>query len=81
MAWRITKDILNIPVADYKPGHGKKHILANKPKVRKIYQQSKDRIKNMQVKYVSEKDPLKRAILEIYASIVSKSKYNEFKES
>ena len=32
----------------------------------------------MQVRYVEETDPLRQALLEIYASIVLQTRYNDF---
>ena len=39
---------------------------------------AKKRIREMQVRYVEERDPLRQALLEIYVSVVLKTPYNDF---
>jgi hypothetical protein len=39
---------------------------------------AKQRVRKMQVRYVEEADPLRQALLEIYASIVLATPYNDF---
>jgi len=39
---------------------------------------AKKRIRNMQLRFVEVKDPLSQALLEIYASFVLKTRYNDF---
>lgn len=80
LAWRMTKPTLGGEVSTYKKGERKIDYL-KKRKVRHLYKAAKKRISNMNVQYIEEKDPFKRAILEIYTSFVTNSKYNEFKET
>jgi predicted GIY-YIG superfamily endonuclease len=39
---------------------------------------AKERVRNMDVRYVEEKDALRQALLEIYVSVVLKTPYNDF---
>ena len=39
---------------------------------------AKQRIRKMELRYVEESDPLRQALLEIYASFVLKTPYNDF---
>jgi len=40
--------------------------------------EAKRRIREMQVRYVEECDPLRQALLEIYVAVVLKTPYNDF---
>jgi hypothetical protein len=39
---------------------------------------SKARVRNMDLRYVEEADPTRQALLEIYASVVLRTMYNDF---
>ena len=45
----------------------------------KAFTEAKLRVRSMHIRYVEETDPLRQALLEIYASIVLKTPYNDFK--
>ena len=40
--------------------------------------EAKRRVREMQVRYVEERDPLRQALLEIYVAVVLKTPYNDF---
>jgi len=40
--------------------------------------QAKARVRNMDLRFVEEPDPTRQALLEIYASVVLRTKYNDF---
>ncbi len=42
------------------------------------YQQAKDHIKRMDVRFVQESDPIRQALLEIYVAVVLGTEHNEF---
>ncbi|MCB0375086.1 MAG: GIY-YIG nuclease family protein, partial [Sinomicrobium sp.] len=44
----------------------------------KAYDAAKERIREMDVRYVEEPDPLRQALLEIYAAVQSDAKHNDF---
>ena len=45
---------------------------------RTAYDSAKARIRNMQVRYVHEPDPLRQALLEIYVAVATQARYNDF---
>jgi hypothetical protein len=42
------------------------------------FDSSKDRLRNMDIRWVEEDDPLRQALLEIYVSVVLRTPYNDF---
>lgn len=76
LAWRLAREKTGF-YATYKIEGSRKELLQN-PEFKMEYENAKKRIRNMEVRYVYEPDPLKQALLEIYASVVSDSKYNDF---
>lgn len=42
------------------------------------FKQAKTRVRNMDLRFVEEADPTRQALLEIYASVVLRTKYNDF---
>ena len=42
------------------------------------FSKAKTRVRQMQVRYVEERDPLRQALLEIYVAVVLKTPYNDF---
>ena len=57
---------------------GSRAMLEEDPVFRKSFDQAKKRVRAMKVKYVSEKDPLRQYLLEIYIWLSTKAKYNDF---
>ena len=52
--------------------------LLNTPKFLKVYQDAKERIRKMNIRWVHEPDPTKQALLEIYVAVVLGTPYNDF---
>ncbi len=77
-AWRLAREMTGKTQASYKPRGSRKDLLANDPDFKKAYDEAKDRIRQMEVRYVGEPEPLKQALLEIYVAVVSNAKYNDF---
>lgn len=48
------------------------------PKFRSAFKRAKTRIRNMEVRYVAEKDPTRQALLEIYVAVMLRARYNDF---
>lgn len=42
------------------------------------FREAKARVRNMDLRFVEETDPTRQALLEIYASVVLRTKYNDF---
>ncbi|HEY2852717.1 MAG TPA: hypothetical protein VGJ18_07735, partial [Gemmatimonadaceae bacterium] len=60
-------------------GEGRRAALAlNDVAFAAAFTAAKTRVRAMQVRYVEETDPLRQALLEIYASIVLATPYNDF---
>lgn len=52
--------------------------LLNDPVFSSAYQNAKERIQKMIIRWVHEPDPTKQALLEIYVSVVLDTPYNDF---
>jgi len=76
-AWHLAREATNNMVASYKSHGSRKHLLSQSD-FRVAYDRAKQEIRKMEVRYVSEPDPLKQALLEIYVAIVTKAKHNDF---
>lgn len=63
--------------ATYTTDGGRRHLLSQ-PHFREAYNQAKDRIRKMEVRYVGESNPTKQALFEIYVAVVAEAKYNDF---
>jgi hypothetical protein len=57
---------------------GSRSDLLNDPEFRTAFDLARDRIKNMDVQFIEEPNPIRQALLEICAAIRAKSKYNDF---
>jgi len=73
---RLTCEALGIK-ATYKKGDSK-NLKLSEPQFKEAYESTKNLIRRMEVRYVSEPDPIKQALLEIYVAVVSGAKYNDF---
>ena len=76
-AWRLAREETGNIKANYYGDKTRSKLLKDLNFV-SVYKKSKDRIKNMDVRYVEEKNPLKQALLEIYVSVVLETPYNDF---
>lgn len=57
---------------------GSRKALCAEPVFADAFQQAKTRVRNMDLRFVEEGDPTRQALLEIYASVVPHTKYNDF---
>ncbi len=57
---------------------GSRIALCAEPAFAEAFQQAKARVRNMDLRFVEEADPTRQALLEIYASVVLRTKYNDF---
>lgn len=75
-AWLLAREITG-----FKPTYrttGSRKELLTRPDFFRVYQESKDRIRKMHVRYVHEPDPLRQTLLEVYTAVVSRAKHNDF---
>ena len=76
-AWHLARNATNNNIASYKPEGSRKHLLTQ-PIFKNAYENAKQQIRRMEVRFVSEPDPLKQALLEIYTAVATEAKYNDF---
>jgi hypothetical protein len=76
-AWRLAREKTGNIKASYKTRGSRKHLLSQ-PEFKQAYEEAKNRIRQMEIRYVSEPDPLKQTLLEVYVAVVSNAKYNDF---
>ncbi len=48
------------------------------PEFARAFDYAKERIRNMSLRYVHEAEPLRQALLEIYAAVALQTRYNDF---
>lgn len=77
-AFRLAREATGRLVAAYS-GQGRRASLAGEDiAFAAAFTDAKARVRAMQVRYVEETEPLRQALLEIYASIVLATPYNDF---
>ncbi|MDO8545776.1 MAG: GIY-YIG nuclease family protein [Nitrospirales bacterium] len=64
--------------ATYQTKGSREDLLKNDPDFAVAFDKARARIKRMDVKAIEEADPLRQAVLEIYAAFVSGAKFNDF---
>ena len=63
--------------ATYRQSGSRRELLADR-EFSKAYADAKTRIREMDVRYVSEPEPLRQTLLEIYVAVAADAKYNDF---
>ena len=63
--------------ATYRPRGSRTELLTD-PEFRTAYDDARGRIRQMQVRYVHEPEPLRQALLEMYVAVVTAARYNDF---
>ena len=76
-AWHLARVQTGKTEASYKIKGSRKDLLTQDD-FKQAYEQAKARIRQMEVRYIGESDPVKQALLEIYVAVVSDAKYNDF---
>lgn len=76
-AFRLAREITGQTVATYRK-HGSRSHLENDPVFGPIFVDQKARVRNMDVRYVSESDPMRQALLEMYVSVSLQTPHNNF---
>ena len=75
-AWLLAREATG-KKATYTPV-GSRYALLGDPSFEAEYERGKQRIRNMQVRYVYEHDPWKQALLEMYVAVAAQARYNDF---
>jgi predicted GIY-YIG superfamily endonuclease len=76
-AFRLVREQTGMVKASYSSETSREALLRN-TEFAALFGQAKTRISRMDLRYVEEPDPLRQALLEIYASFVLKTPYNDF---
>ncbi len=76
-AFRLAREISGKTEVTYTK-KGSRSALEKDPEFSTIFDEQKARIRNMSVRYVLEPDPIKQALLEMYASISLSTPHNDF---
>jgi len=76
-AFRLARQISGQTIAAYTE-QGSRSELENDPVFGPIFLAQKARVRNMNVRYVSEPDPMQQALLEMYASVSLQTPHNDF---
>lgn len=76
-AFRLARESTGSLVAAYTVS-GSRAALCAQDEFGSAFVLAKERVRNMDVRYVEEKDALRQALLEIYVSVVLKTPYNDF---
>jgi len=76
-AFRIAREMTGRLTATYSV-KGSRIALSAEAQFAEAFTQAKARVRNMDLRFVEETDPLRQALLEIYASVVLGTKYNDF---
>ncbi len=64
--------------AAYKQGEGSRQFLENDEYFKNVFGCQKARVRNMDVRYVSEPDPTRQALLEMYVAVSLQTPHNNF---
>ncbi len=76
-AFRLAREATGRTVAEY-TGSGRRESLMLDADFLRAFTDAKARVRNMDLRYVQEDDPLRQALLEIYASVALETPYNDF---
>jgi hypothetical protein len=76
-AFRLAREMTGQLTAAYNK-EGSRLALSSDGEFAPAFLEAKRRIREMHVRYVEERDPLRQALLEIYVAVVLKTPYNDF---
>jgi hypothetical protein len=57
---------------------GSRAAIVDDPVFARAFDEAKARVRNMEVRFIAEPDPLRQALLEIYISVALQTPYNDF---
>src|SRR5258708_34954559 len=76
-AFKLAREATGRLTAAYSAA-GSRLALCAEPAFAEAFHKAKARVRNMDLRFVEEADPTRQALLEIYASVVLRTKYNDF---
>jgi hypothetical protein len=77
-AFLLAREKTNRVIAVYKKGEGNRSWLVQQPDFSLAFSEAKMRVRTMDFRFVEQQDQTLQALLEIYAAVVLKTKYNDF---
>jgi len=77
-AFRLAREATRNLKATYKKGEGSREALMRDKKFIEEFEFAKARIRKMNLRFVEETNPVRQTLLEIYASVVLETPYNDF---
>jgi hypothetical protein len=76
-AFRLARETTGRTDASYRRA-GSRTQLERDPDFKIAFERAKDRVREMEVRFVAELDPLRQGLLEVYVAFVVGAKYNDF---
>ncbi len=76
-AFRLAREATGRVTATYQ-AEGSRPSLEQEPEFRQAFLDAKGRVRGMQIRWTQERDPIRQALLEIYAAVNLNSRYNRF---
>ena len=76
-AFRLAREQTGKIKASYSPS-GSRPELEKDPTFKKAFEDAKQRVRAMKVRFVEESDPIRQCLLEIYVAICTGAKHNDF---
>ena len=76
-AFRIARKKMGVEKATYTTKGSRAELQAD-PDFRKAFDQAKEKVRNMEVRFVEEQEPLEQALLEMYVAVALDTPYNDF---
>lgn len=77
-AFKLAREATGKTTASYKPGDESRKGLMLNPEFRAAFEAAKARIRQMDFRFVEERDQNAQALLEIYCTLALNAKYNDF---
>ena len=77
-AFLLARHETGIRKASYQSSGSRADLLKTNPDFCAAFDKGRERIAGMDVKAIEERDPVRQALLEMYAAFVSGAKYNDF---
>ena len=77
-AFRLAREATGSTKPTYKKGEGSRNGLMEVPAFVIAFTSAKQRIREMDLRFVEENDPIRQTLLEVYVAIVLGTPYNDF---
>lgn len=79
-AFRLAREETGYVTPTYRK-KGSRDDLFSKPEFVRALENAQERIRNMDVRYIKETDPIKQTLLEVYVAVVVETPHNKFATS